>query len=152
VNEAAEIQSDYVDASSYPSPSSSLSSSFAAPPQCHTDSCTCQRLNSESNGAGRRISSADCTVQAPTGQTGERHRSVDLGSGLLLALLPIDSRLCSFISCDVRLSLRGRNNGILHGVGSQWLMNDILRKLNPCHLLDHKHDIWVVAADLLRIL
>jgi hypothetical protein len=44
-----------------------------------------------------------------TGQTG-----VDLGSGSLLELLPIDSRLCSFISCDLRLSLRGRNNGVLH--------------------------------------
>jgi hypothetical protein len=82
-----------------------------------------------------------------TGQTG-----VDLGSGPLLKLLPIDSRPCSFITCDLMFSLRGRNNGVLHRVGPQRLMSDILRKLNPSHLLDHKHNIWAIAADLLRIL
>jgi hypothetical protein len=82
-----------------------------------------------------------------TGQTG-----VDLDSGSLLELLSIYSRFFSFISCDLRLSLRGRNNGILHGVGSQRIMSDILRKLNPSHPLDHKHDMRAVAADLLRIL
>jgi hypothetical protein len=65
-----------------------------------------------------------------TGQTG-----VDLGSGSLLELLPINSRLCPFFSCDLRLSLRRRNNGVLHRVGPQWLVN-----------------VRPVAADLLRIL
>jgi hypothetical protein len=62
VNGAAKIQSDYGDVSLCPSPSSSLSLSAAAPPQCHNDSCTCQRLNSENNGAERWISFADYTV------------------------------------------------------------------------------------------
>jgi hypothetical protein len=31
-------------------------------------------------------------------------------------------------------------------------MSDTLRKLNPCHPLDHIHNIQAVAADLLRIL
>jgi hypothetical protein len=93
VNEASKIQSDYVDASSYPSLSSSLSSSFAAPPQCHTDSCTCQILNSESDGAGRWISSADYTIQAPTGQTDERYQSDQCRPGQWVAAGTAANRL-----------------------------------------------------------
>jgi hypothetical protein len=51
-----------------------------------------------------------------TGQTG-----VGLGSGSLLEQLPINSHLCTFISCDLRFSLRGRNNGVLHRVGLRGL-------------------------------
>jgi hypothetical protein len=82
-----------------------------------------------------------------TGQTG-----VGLGSESLLEQLTIDSHLCTFIKCDIRLLLRGRNNGVLHRVGSQRLVSDILMKLNPSHPLDHIHNVRAVAADLLRIL
>jgi hypothetical protein len=31
-------------------------------------------------------------------------------------------------------------------------VSDILGKLNSSHPLDHMHDVWAVAANLLRIL
>jgi hypothetical protein len=82
-----------------------------------------------------------------TSQTG-----LGLGSRSRLELLSIDSRLCNFFRCDLRLSLRRRNNGVLHQDGPQRLMSDFRRKLNPRHSLNHKHNARVIAADLLRIL
>jgi hypothetical protein len=75
VDGAAEIQSEHGAASSCPCPSFSLSESTAAPPLCHTGSDTSQRAYLENGEAERWNSSADHTVQAPTGQTSEWYRS-----------------------------------------------------------------------------